>query len=181
VRKIFIQRNAFRTCLTVFPFPIGNLVDESNLRLTGNNDRTISVIIGNPPYNAHQENFNQRNANRLYTGIDKAIKSTYIKEGTAQNQIVVYDMYTRFFRWASNRLGQNGIIAFITNRSFIDSKTFDGFRKCIDREFDYVYIVDTQSDVRNNPRISGTKNNVFGIQTGISVMFLVRTAAENKK
>jgi predicted helicase len=153
---------------------------QNTARIQQQNDRTISVIIGNPPYNAHQENFNQRNANRLYKGIDKAIKETYIKEGTAQNQIVVYDMYTRFFRWASDRLGQNGIIAFITNRSFIDSKTFDGFRKCVDREFDYVYIVDTQSDVRNNPKISGTKNNVFGIQTGIAVMFLVRTKKEKK-
>ncbi|NJK35275.1 MAG: N-6 DNA methylase [Oscillatoriales cyanobacterium SM2_2_1] len=153
---------------------------QNTARIQQQNDRTISVIIGNPPYNAHQENFNQRNANRLYKGIDKAIKETYIKEGTAQNQIVVYDMYTRFFRWASDRLGQNGIIAFITNRSFIDSKTFDGFRKCIDREFDYVYIVDTQSDVRNNPKISGTKNNVFGIQTGIAVMFLVRKRKEKK-
>jgi predicted helicase len=90
-------------------------------------------------------------------------------------------MYTRFFRWATDRLGKNGIIAFITNRSFIDSKTFDGFRKCVERDFDYIYIVDTQSDVRNNPKISGTKNNVFGIQTGIAVMFLVKTAEESKK
>ena len=136
------------------------------------------MIIGNPPHNAHQENFNQRNSNRFYKGVDKAIKESYIKEGTAQNQIVVYDMYTRFLRWASDRLGQNGMIAFITNRSFIDSKTFDGFRKCIEKEFDYVYIVDTRSDVRNNPKISGTKNNVFGIQTGIAVMFLVKVKKE---
>ena len=100
-------------------------------------------------------------SDRLDAGIDKAIKSTYIKEGTAQNQTVIYDMCTRFFRWASDRLGQNVIIAFITNLSFIDSKTFDGFRKCIDREFDYVYIIDTQSDVRNNPKISGTKKRVW--------------------
>jgi hypothetical protein len=145
------------------------------------NEKTISVIIGNPPYNAHQENFNQRNSNRPYQSIDQAIKNTYIKAGTAQNQIVVYDMYTCFLRWASDRLGDNGLIAFVTNRSFIDSKTFDGFRKCIDREFDYVYIVDTQSDVRNNPKISGTKNNVFGIQTGVAVMFLVRTKKEKTR
>lgn len=72
------------------------------------------------------------------------------------------------------------MIAFITNRSFIDSKTFDGFRKCVKKEFDYVYIVDTQSDVRNNPKISGTKNNVFGIQTGIAVMFLVKVKKEKQ-
>jgi predicted helicase len=149
---------------------------QNTSRIQQQNDRTISVIIGNPPYNAHQENFNQRNANRPYQSIDKAIKESYIKEGTAQNQIVVYDMYTRFFRWAGDRLSKNGIITFITNRSYIDSKTFDGFRKCIEREFDYIYIIfDTQSDVRNNPKISGTKNNVFGIQTGIAVMFLVKS------
>ncbi|WP_242032861.1 N-6 DNA methylase [Oscillatoria sp. FACHB-1406] len=153
---------------------------QNTARIQQQNERTISVIIGNPPYNAHQDNFNQRNANRFYKGIDKAIKESYIKEGTAQNQIVVYDMYTRFYRWASDRLGENGIIAFITNRSFIDSKTFDGFRKCVEREFDYIYIVDTQSDVRNNPKISGTKNNVFGIQTGIAIMFLVRARKEQK-
>ena len=153
---------------------------ENTARIKRQNDKTISVILGNPPYNAHQENFNHRNANRPYKGIDTAIKNSYIKEGTAQNQIVVYDMYTRFFRWASDRLGQNGIIAFITNRSFIASKAFDGFRKCVDKEFNYVYIVDTQSDVRNNPKISGTKNNVFGIQTGIAVMFLVRVKKEKK-
>lgn len=83
-------------------------------------------------------------------------------------------MYARFFRWASDRLDKNGILAFITNRSFIDSRTFDGFRKCIAEEFDHVYIVDTKSDVRANPKISGTGHNVFGIQTGVAVIFLVR-------
>ncbi len=80
----------------------------------------------------------------------------------------------RFFRWATDRLDNNGIIAFITNRSFIDSHTFDGFRKMISEEFDHVYIVDTKSDVRANSKISGTCHNVFGIQTGVAVMFLVR-------
>ena len=156
-------------------FDLFSMSIQNTARIQQQNDRTISVILGNPPYNAHQENFNHRNSNRAYKGIDKAIKESYIKEGTAQNQIVVYDMYTRFFRWASDRLGKDGIVSFITNRSFIDSKTFDGFRKCVEREFDYVYIVDTQSDVRNNPKISGTKNNVFGIQAGIAVMFLVKS------
>jgi len=147
-------------------------------RIQQQNNRTISVIIGNPPYNAWQENFNHNNPNRLYREVDKRIKGSYIKEGKAQNQIAVYDMYVRFYRWAVDRLGNNGLIAFITNRSFVDSQTFDGFRKCIEQEFDYVYIVDTKSDVRNNPKISGTKNNVFGIQTGIAIMFLVKVNKE---
>jgi predicted helicase len=83
-------------------------------------------------------------------------------------------MFVRFYRWACNRIDSQGIIVFITNRSFIESNAFDGFRKLISEEFDRVYIVDTQSDVRKNPKISGTKNNVFGIQTGVAVMFLIK-------
>jgi predicted helicase len=83
-------------------------------------------------------------------------------------------MYARFYRWAMDRISDDGIIAFITNRSFIDSRTFDGFRKSIMQDFDYAYIVDTKSDVRQNPKIAGTTHNVFGIQTGVAIMFLVK-------
>ncbi len=147
---------------------------ENAERIKDQNARKISVIIGNPPYNAKQENYNFQNANRAYKIIDQRIKDSYIKDGTAQNQIVVYDMYTRFYRWAMDRLDNNGIIAFITNRSFIDSRAFDGFRKCIQDEFDFAYILDTKSDVRANPKIAGTSHNVFGIQTGVAIMLLVR-------
>ena len=102
---------------------------ENTARIKRQNDKTISVIIGNPPYNAKQENFNDNNANRGYGAIDKLIKESYVKYSTAQNNIVLYDMYTRFIRWATDRLGENGIIAFVCNSSFIDSITYDGFRK----------------------------------------------------
>jgi len=147
---------------------------ENAARIKRQNERKISVVIGNPPYNAKQENYNYQNSNRAYTFVDKRIKDTYIEHGTAQNQIVVYDMYTRFYRWAMDRVERDGIIAFITNRSFIDSRAFDGFRKCVQDEFAYAYIIDTHSDVRVNPKIAGTSHNVFGIQTGVAVMFLER-------
>lgn len=154
-------------------------------RIRRQNERKISVIIGNPPYNAKQENYNYQNANRAYKEIDKRIKETFIKHGTAQNQIVVYDMYTRFYRWAMDRLTDNGIISFITNRNFIDGRAFDGFRKLLASEFNHIYIIDLGGDVRVNPKLSGTKNNVFGIQTGVAILFLVRKnnklMAETKK
>jgi predicted helicase len=147
---------------------------ENTARIKRQNDRTISVIIGNPPYNAKQENFNDNNANRYYTAIDKLIKESYIKYSKAQNTNIVYDMYTRFIRWAADRLGKNGIIAFITNSSFIDARAFDGFRKAVSDDFSYIYIVDLHGDVRKNPKLSGTTHNVFGIQTGVAIMFLVK-------
>ena len=147
---------------------------ENTARIKRQNDKQISVIIGNPPYNAKQENFNDNNANRYYPEIDKRIKETYIKQGTAQNKIVVYDMYTRFIRWATDRLKKNGIVAFITNSSFIDARTFDGFRKVVADEFSDIYIIDLGGNVRANPKLSGTTHNVFGIQTGVAICFFVK-------
>ncbi len=147
---------------------------ENTERIKRQNESTISVIIGNPPYNAKQENFNDDNANRAYPEVDKRIKQTYVKQGTAQNQIVLYDMYVRFMRWASDRLSQNGILALITNSSFIDARTFDGFRKVVSQEFSDIYIIDLGGDVRKNPKLSGTTHNIFGIQTGIAIIFMVK-------
>jgi predicted helicase len=83
-------------------------------------------------------------------------------------------MYARFFRWASDRLAADGVLAFVTNRSFVDSRTFDGFRKTVAQEFSEAYIVDLGGDVRANPKLSGSKHNVFGIQTGVAVSFFVK-------
>ena len=138
------------------------------------NEKTISVIIGNPPYNAHQTNFNDFNPNRGYPEIDQRIRETYSQASTAQNRNQQYDMYKRFIRWASDRLADDGIIAFVTNRAYIDKRQDDGFRKIAASEFTDVYILDLGSDVRRNPKISGTKHNVFGIQTGVSIGFFVR-------
>ncbi len=151
------------------------LSSENAARIQRQNAKKISVVIGNPPYNANQQNENDNNKNREYPMIDKRIKETYIKNSTAQ-KTKVYDMYARFYRWAMDRIDKNGIIAFITNRSFIDSRTFDGFRKSVQEDFSYCYIIDTRSDVRANPKIAGTTHNVFGIQTGVAIMFLVKKA-----
>jgi predicted helicase len=152
---------------------------ENTARIKRQNDKQISVIIGNPPYNAKQENFNDNNANRSYPEIDKRIKDTYIKQGTAQAQMALYDMYTRFIRWATDRLNKNGIVAFITNSSFIDARTFDGFRKVVASEFSDIYIIDLGGSVRANPKLSGTTHNVFGIQTGVAIFFMVKKEEKN--
>ena len=151
----------------------GGITDDNVKRIRRQNNRRISVIIGNPPYNANQLNENENNKNREYPEIDKRIKDTYIKASTAQ-KTKLYDMYARFFRWASDRLDENGVLAFITNRSFIESRTFDGFRAVVEKEFNEIWIVDLGGDVRANPKLSGTKHNVFGIQTGVAISFMVK-------
>ncbi|MDD2535680.1 MAG: N-6 DNA methylase [Macromonas bipunctata] len=151
----------------------GSVSDENVARIKRQNARRISVVIGNPPYNANQANENDNNKNREYGAIDRRIKDTYIAHSTAQ-KTKLYDMYARFFRWASDRLDDNGILAFVTNRSFIDARTFDGFRKTVAQEFSDIYVVDLGGDVRANPKLSGTRHNVFGIQTGVAISFMVK-------
>ncbi len=155
-------------------------VSEENVaRIRRQNARRISVVIGNPPYNANQQSENDNNKNREYPHIDARIKQSYIAESTAQ-KTKLYDMYARFFRWASDRLSDNGILAFVTNRSFLDARTFDGFRKTVAQEFSDIYMVDLGGDVRANPKLSGTKHNVFGIQTGVAISFLVKRQQATK-
>jgi predicted helicase len=148
---------------------------ENTQRIQNQNDRNISVIIGNPSYNANQQNENDNNKNRKYPAIDKRIKDTYVKESTAQ-KTKVYDPYSRFFRWATDRLGENGIISFITNSSFINAKGFDGFRKSVVNEFDYIYTIDLGGDIREGD----TTGNVFNIITGVAITFMIKIKSKNK-
>ena len=148
---------------------LGGLSAENLLRVQGQNEKPISVIIGNPPYNDSATLWADGSANRTYPDIDRRIRDTYIAESTAQ-KTHQYDMYKRFLRWASDRLEDDGIIAFITNRSYIDSRQDDGFRRVAQDEFSDLYIVDLGGDIRKNGKVG----NVFGIMTGVAIGFLVR-------
>lgn len=154
----------------------GAVSDENVQRIKRQNARKISVIIGNPPYNANQLNENQNNKNREYPAIDKRIKETYIDASTAQ-KTKLYDMYARFFRWASDRIEENGIIAFVSNSSFLDSRTYDGFRKVLANEFNDIWVL----DLKGNARTSGERRrkeggNVFHdqIRVGVAIYFCVK-------
>ena len=158
-------------------FELGGLSFDNWYRMQGQNEKTISVILGNPPYNANQQNENDNNKNREYPAMDQRIKETYVAQSTAQ-KTKQYDMYKRFIRWASDRLDDDGIVAFITNRAYLETRQDDGFRKVAAQEFSDIYVMDLGSDVRRNPKISGTTHNVFGIQTGVAIGFFVRENAK---
>ncbi|ALB40234.1 DNA methyltransferase [Anabaena sp. WA102] len=148
---------------------------ENTARIKRQNDRTISVIIGNPPYNANQQNENDNNRNRSYTAIDLLIKNTYVHHSKAQKS-KVYDMYSRFFRWATNRLKDNGIVAFITNSSFIHTGTFDGFRKVVADDFSDIYVIDLGGNIRTGDK----SGNVFNIMLGVAISFMIKRNHSSK-
>jgi predicted helicase len=153
----------------------GAMSEENFERIRRQNGRKISIVIGNPPYNVGQLNELNDNKNRPYPTIDKYVRASYVARSEAQ-KTAAYDMYVRFFRWATDRLHDDGIVAFVTNRSFIEKRTFDGFRKTVVEEFQDIHLVDLGGDVRDNPKLSGTTHNVFGIQTGVAISFFVKKA-----
>ncbi|MDX0321578.1 N-6 DNA methylase [Sinorhizobium meliloti] len=155
---------------------LGTLTDENIERIKRQNRRKISVIIGNPPYNANQQNENDNNKNRTYKHIDQRIKKTYIKASAAQ-KTKLYDMYVRFLRWASDRLGEDGILAFVSNSSFVHKPSFDGVRATLEREFNELWVLDLKGDARSSGEARRQQGgNIFGdqIKVGVAVYILVK-------
>ena len=148
---------------------LGALSEQNWLRLQEQNEKPISIIIGNPPYNANAILWGDGRDNWPYPEIDRRIQETYVAESTAQ-KTKQYDMYKRFIRWASDRLTDDGIIAFITNRKYLEAQQDDGFRKLLPQEFSHSYVVDLGGDLRKTSGVG----NVFGIMTGVAIAFLVR-------
>ncbi len=113
--------------------------------------------------------------------IDKRISETYVKDSKAGLQKQLYDAYVKFFRWASDRLqGRDGIVCMVSNNSFVDQLAFDGMRKHLLQDFTQIWHLDLHGNVRQNPKISGTSHNVFGIQVGVGITIAVRNHAHSR-
>ena len=103
------------------------------------------------------------------------MRETYAKDSTATNKNALSDPYVKFFRWATDRLqGRDGIVCFVTNNSFVDQIAFDGMRKHLLQDFTHIYHLDLHGNVRQNPKLTGTTHNVFGIQVGVGITIAVR-------
>jgi len=152
---------------------------ENTARVKRQQTTPIFVVLGNPPYNARQVNENDNNKNRKYS-IDDDIAKTYAHDSSATNKNALSDVYVKAIRWASDRIGPEGIVAFVTNNSFINEIAFDGMRKHLEKDFDSIYLLDLGGNVRKNPKLSGTTHNVFGIQVGVSINLLVKKPGEKK-
>ena len=146
------------------------LSERNTERVQRQKKEPITVIIGNPPYNAWQVSENDNNRNRPYKDIDERIRRTYSKDSTASNKNALSDVYVKFFRWAIDRLGKrDGIVCYVSNNSFIEQVAFDGMRKHLQQDFTKIYHVHLEGNVRQNPRLAGTTYNVFGIQVGVGI------------
>ncbi len=164
---------------TTFEF----LNEENTQRVEKQRNAPITVVLGNPPYNANQLNENDNNKNRVYAVVDRRIKETYAVASSATLKNKLYDPYVKFIRWATDRLnGRDGIVCFVTNNSFVvDQAPFDGMRDQLARDFTRIIHIDLHGNVRQNPKLSGTTHNVFGIQVGVGITIAIRRKASKAR
>ena len=146
-------------------------------RVEKQKETPMFVVIGNPPYNAWQVNDSDNNRNREYKTMDGRVTETYAADSKATLKNALYDPYVKAIRWASDRIGEEGVVAFVTNNGFLEGLAFDGMRKHLAADFDAIYILDLSGNVRKNPKLSGTMHNVFGIQVGVSINFFIKKSA----
>lgn len=132
----------------------------NNDRVVAQKERDIRVVVGNPPYSKGQSSGNDDNANNSYPTLDGHIRDTYAKRSTATNKNNLYDSYIRAIRWASDRIGDNGIVGYVSNGGYIDGNTADGLRLSLIDEFTSVYIF----NLRGNTRTSGERARQEGGQ-----------------
>ncbi|HOT57170.1 MAG TPA: DEAD/DEAH box helicase family protein [Ornithinibacter sp.] len=141
-------------------------------------DLDIRVIVGNPPYSVGQTSGNDNNANLRYPSLDARIEATYADRSSATNKNSLYDSYIRAIRWASDRVGDAGVVGFVTNGGFVDSNTADGLRKSLIDEFSAVYVYNLRGNQRTAGELSRREGGkVFGAgsRNTVAITFLVRT------
>ena len=137
---------------------VSELLVDNSARRTKQKNLDIRVIVGNPPYSAGQESANDNNANVSYPYLDARISETYAQKSKAALSKGLYDSYIRAIRWASDRVGDQGVIGFVTNAGFVEANTADGLRQSLTEEFSSLYIF----HLRGNQRTSGERSRKEG-------------------
>ena len=158
--------------------PNNPFVPNSELRRKVEN-LPVQVIVGNPPYSVGQKRQNDDNQNEKYPALDERIARTYGAQSQQKIQLKskLYDSYIRAWRWASDKIGQHGIVAFVTNAGWLDSAVTAGMRACLTQEFSYIYIY----HLKGNARTTGEQRrkesaNIFGVgsRAPIAITILVK-------
>jgi predicted helicase len=155
----------------------------NNKRAELQKKRNIKVIIGNPPYSMGQSSLNDDNQNLSYPDLDLSIRKSYVAGSVANNANSMYDSYIRAFRWATNRIKEEGVVCFVTNGGFIDTKSADGFRKNLLDEFTSVYVFNLRGNQRtkgDESRKEGGKIFGSGSRAGIAITLLIKNKTKIK-
>lgn len=161
-----------RQDLDIFP--------ENNERILRQRALPITVIVGNPPYSVGQDSANDDNANDSYPSLDGEIRSTYAERSTVRSTRSLYDSYIRAIKWATLRVQERGIVAYVTNGGWIDGNTSDGMRKALADEFSAIYVYNLRGNQRTAGEVSRREGGkVFGGGSRATVAIALFVKKEN--
>lgn len=156
---------------------LATLMPDNSDRRTKQKALDIRVIIGNPPYSRGQDSANDNAANIAYPKLDERIRETYASSSSATLKNALYDSYIRAIRWASDRIGDAGVVAYVSNAGWLESNTADGLRLCLAEEFASIHVF----HLRGNQRTSGERSRreggkIFGSgsRTPVAIVLLVK-------
>ncbi|RVY33973.1 DEAD/DEAH box helicase [Helicobacter pylori] len=142
--------------------------------------QNIRVIIGNPPYSSGAKSENDNNQNLSHPKLEKWVYEKYGKNSTAKVGIATRDTLIQSIYMASELLKDRGVIGFVVNGSFIDSKSGDGFRKCVAKEFSHLYVLNLRGNQRTSGEVSkkeGGKIFDSGSRATIAIIFFVKDSS----
>ena len=151
-------------------------------RLKRQQEKPITAIIGNPPYSIGQSSANDNNQNITYPNLDKRLSETYVLKSKTTLSKGTYDSYVRAFRWASDRLKDNGVIGFVTNGGYLNSNSTDGLRAGLYEEFNRLYIFNMRGNAHGLGEIRKKEGgNVFGAgtRTSVAISILVKDGSDS--
>ncbi|WP_438752896.1 DEAD/DEAH box helicase [Pararhizobium sp. O133] len=156
---------------------ISDLMADNSSRRTRQKQLDIRVIVGNPPYSEGQKSENDNADNLIYPKLDGRIRSTYAARSNAKLMKGLYNSYIRAIRWASDRIGDAGVIAYVSNAGWLDSNSADGLRKCLAEEFATMHVFHLRGNANTlGERRRKEKDNVFGqgTRTPVAITVMVK-------
>lgn len=156
---------------------------ENAERVVAQRSADITVIVGNPPYRAGDKD-NTGNQNTKYKKLDKRIEKTYVNASSATRVSALYDHYIRAFRWASDRIGNSGIVCFVSNGGWLKGEASAGVRKCFAKEFSSIYVYNLRGNQRTQgeeSRREGGKIFDSGSRATIAITMLVKNPASEER
>ncbi len=156
---------------------LAKLMPDNSNRRTRQKELDIRVIFGNPPYSVGQGSANDNAANLTYPKLDDRIRETYAARSKATNKNGLYNSYIRAIRWASDRIGDAGVVAYVSNAGWIDNNQMDGLRLSLEAEFASLHVFHLRGDARTSGEVRRKeKDNVFGMgtRTPVAISLLVK-------
>ena len=160
---------------------VGDMMASPKRRIKRQRSANITVVIGNPPYSGGQKSANEDNKNISHPELEARVKNTYIKWAPKGNTRGLYNSYVKAIRWASDRIGDFGVIGFVSPSSWISGISEAGIRACLQEEFTDIWCFDLGGDVKSaNWREAGAKPFGGGSTVGVAITILVKNPQKTK-